>query len=57
MQRLVFSSMHDWLPKSVLALKTYSRARFLADLLAGITVGLAHLISPDGVEVWRELEG
>lgn len=49
--------MHDWLPKSVLALKTYSRARFLADLLAGITVGLAHLISPDGVEVWRELEG
>ncbi len=35
--------MHDWLPKSVLALKTYSRARFFADLLAGITVGLVAL--------------
>lgn len=35
--------MHDWLPKSVLALKTYSRARFFADLLAGVTVGLVAL--------------
>ena len=35
--------MHDWLPKSILALKTYSRARFFADLLAGVTVGLVAL--------------
>jgi SulP family sulfate permease len=35
--------MQDWLPKSILALKNYSRARFFADLLAGITVGLVAL--------------
>jgi SulP family sulfate permease len=35
--------MQDWLPKSYLALKNYSRARFFADLLAGITVGLVAL--------------
>lgn len=35
--------MHEWLPKSVLALREYSRQRFVADLLAGITVGLVAL--------------
>jgi SulP family sulfate permease len=35
--------MQDWLPKSLLALRDYSRARFFADLLAGITVGLVAL--------------
>ncbi|ABF39228.1 sulphate transporter [Candidatus Koribacter versatilis Ellin345] len=35
--------MHEWLPKSVLALRDYSRQRFVADLLAGITVGLVAL--------------
>src|SRR6266576_6475250 len=33
----------DRLPKSVLALKNYSARLFLADLLAGITVGLVAL--------------
>jgi SulP family sulfate permease len=37
------SAMQDWLPKSLLALRDYSRARFFADLLAGITVGLVAL--------------
>jgi SulP family sulfate permease len=32
-----------WFPKSVLALKGYSRRDFLADLVAGITVGLVAL--------------
>jgi SulP family sulfate permease len=32
-----------WTPKSVLALKTYSRDQFAGDLLAGITVGLVAL--------------
>ena len=35
--------MQEWLPKSVLALRNYSRQRFVADLLAGITVGLVAL--------------
>lgn len=33
----------EWLPKSVLALKDYNRRKFLADALAGITVGLVAL--------------
>src|SRR3954470_4463780 len=32
-----------WVPKSVLALKNYSRQDFVADLIAGITVGLVAL--------------
>jgi sulfate permease, SulP family len=32
-----------WVPKSVLALKHYSRPDFVADLIAGITVGLVAL--------------
>jgi SulP family sulfate permease len=35
--------MQDWLPKSFLVLRDYSRARFFADLMAGITVGLVAL--------------
>ncbi|HUO60561.1 MAG TPA: SulP family inorganic anion transporter [Candidatus Acidoferrales bacterium] len=35
--------LHAWLPKSVLALKDYSRQKFLADLIAGITVGFVAL--------------
>jgi sulfate permease, SulP family len=33
----------DWLPQSVLSLKSYTRRRFVGDLLAGITVGLVAL--------------
>jgi sulfate permease, SulP family len=32
-----------WVPKSVLALKNYSRHDFLSDLIAGVTVGLVAL--------------
>src|SRR6201993_1717411 len=32
-----------WFPKSVLALKHYSRQDFVADLIAGVTVGLVAL--------------
>jgi SulP family sulfate permease len=32
-----------WVPKSVLAMKNYSRQDFVADLIAGITVGLVAL--------------
>jgi sulfate permease, SulP family len=32
-----------WVPKSVLALKNYSRRDFLSDLIAGVTVGLVAL--------------
>src|SRR5207245_2260472 len=32
-----------WVPKSVLALKGYSRKDFMADLIAGVTVGLVAL--------------
>jgi SulP family sulfate permease len=35
--------MRDWLPKSVLCLRHYSRRMFFGDLLAGITVGLVAL--------------
>ena len=33
----------DWLPKSILCLREYSRHKFLLDLVAGITVGLVAL--------------
>src|SRR5260370_36091430 len=36
-------SMNNWLPKSVLCLKSYTPRLFMADLLAGITVGLVAL--------------
>src|ERR1700682_2656535 len=32
-----------WLPKSVLCLREYSREKFVADLIAGVTVGLVAL--------------
>lgn len=32
--------MNDWLRKSVLCLKSYTKRLFVADLLSGITVGL-----------------
>jgi SulP family sulfate permease len=35
--------MANWLPKSVLCLKSYTRHMFVSDLLAGITVGLVAL--------------
>jgi hypothetical protein len=35
--------MNNWLPKSVLCLKSYTPRLFMADLLAGITVGLVAL--------------
>ncbi len=33
----------DWLPKSVLMLRNYSRREFFSDLVAGVTVGLVAL--------------
>src|SRR6266404_3731543 len=35
--------MNNWLPKSVLCLKSYTKRLFMADLLSGITVGLVAL--------------
>src|SRR5437588_3744872 len=35
--------IEDWLPKSVLALKGYTRRDFSSDLIAGVTVGLVAL--------------
>ncbi len=35
--------MGNWLPKSVLCLKSYTKRMFVSDLLAGITVGLVAL--------------
>jgi len=35
--------MNDWLPKSILCLRDYSRSKFIADLGAGITVALVAL--------------
>lgn len=35
--------MGDWLPRSVVCLKTYTRRMFVGDLLAGVTVGLVAL--------------
>src|SRR5712672_249519 len=37
------NTMNEWLPKSVLCLKSYTKRLFLADLLSGITVGLVAL--------------
>src|SRR4051812_14281026 len=37
------SAMDSWLPKSVLCLRDYSRRDFLADLIAGVTVGMVAL--------------
>src|SRR5690349_22409255 len=34
---------HKWFPKSVLALRAYSRRDFASDFIAGITVGLVAL--------------
>src|SRR6476619_4103982 len=33
----------NWLPKSILCLRTYDRQKFLLDIVAGITVGLVAL--------------
>src|SRR6266478_8836312 len=35
--------MGNWLPKSVLCLRSYTRRAFMSDLLAGITVGFVAL--------------
>ena len=35
--------MNNWLPKSVISLKSYTKRMFVGDLLAGITVGLVAL--------------
>ena len=35
--------MNDWLPKSMLCLKSYTKRMFVGDLLAGVTVGLVAL--------------
>jgi len=37
------NTMNNWLPKSVLCLKSYTKRLFVADLLAGVTVGLVAL--------------
>src|SRR2546423_10250234 len=40
---IVPSVTHSWLPKSVVLLRTYTTQAFVADLLAGVTVGLVAL--------------
>lgn len=37
------NTMNNWLPKSILCLKSYTKRMFVADLMAGITVGLVAL--------------
>jgi SulP family sulfate permease len=37
------NSVNAWLPKSIILLRDYDRHKFLADLLAGVTVGLVAL--------------
>jgi SulP family sulfate permease len=37
------NTIDNWLPKSVLCLRSYNRRMFVADLLAGVTVGLVAL--------------
>src|SRR5437762_11818431 len=37
------SAVSAWLPKSVVLLREYNRAKFARDLLAGVTVGLVAL--------------
>ena len=39
----IATHLDAWLPKSVIALRTYDRTTFRHDLLAGITVGLVAL--------------
>jgi sulfate permease, SulP family len=39
---LTFPDRH-WLPKSILCFREYTLAKFLHDLIAGITVGLVAL--------------
>lgn len=41
--------MGAWLPKSVLCLRQYTPRLFMADILAGITVGLVALLVSDGL--------
>jgi len=41
--RTALADANGWLPKSVLRLRTYSRKQFVADLVAGVTVGLVAL--------------
>jgi len=36
-------NLQDYLPRSVVALRSYSKRAFLSDLIAGITVGLVAL--------------
>ena len=36
-------SFHNWLPKSIVCLRGYTARKFLADLIAGLTVGLVAL--------------
>ncbi len=43
MKSRIGKGLSNWLPKSVLSLKDYSRQDFAADLIAGITVGLVAL--------------
>jgi SulP family sulfate permease len=43
MKTRIKNSLSQWLPKSVLAIKTYNRQDFTADLIAGVTVGLVAL--------------
>src|SRR5262249_29853496 len=37
------ASSDGWLPKSVILLRTYNTEKFLADIIAGVTVGLVAL--------------
>src|ERR1700704_5618848 len=37
------SAPSPWMPKSVTALRNYSRQKFISDLIAGVTVGLVAL--------------
>src|SRR5919108_4005571 len=36
-------SMRDWIPQSILSLRHYDRHTFIADAIAGVTVGLVAL--------------
>ena len=43
MKSRIKTGASQWLPKSILALKSYSRQDFVADAVAGVTVGLVAL--------------
>jgi SulP family sulfate permease len=43
MKTRIKNSLSNWLPKSIISLKSYNRRDFAADLVAGITVGLVAL--------------